>query len=159
MIKKIVGVALISAALMSAPSAQNTAGDPNFGTVSLSSGFQPDPTTISVISGGSIDSSNLLKGSTSCNGYISNAPDVRLNFSAGSGSLPLIISANASEDTTLIVNAPDGNWYCNDDGGNGLNPSVRFNNPQSGRYEVWIGTYGANSNYSAVLHISELSSQ
>ena len=133
--------------------AQNINADPNFTTVSLSGGFTPDPYVTSVVSGGGIDASNLGNG---CGGSISNAPDVRLNFSAGS--LPLIISANSANDTTLVVNAPDGQWYCDDDSGNGLNPSVRFNKVQSGRYEIWLGTYGSG-NHSATLSISEIHSE
>ena len=107
-------------------------------------------------SGGSTDAPSAIGGS--CRGIIANAPDVRLNFTAGS--LPLIISANSGSDTTLIVNGPDGRWYCDDDGGeNGLNPAVRFNNPQSGRYEIWVGTYGNSSLQPAQLHISELYSE
>ena len=79
---------------------------------------------------------------------------------AGRSSLPLIISVASSADTTLVVNAPDGSFYCDDDGGvNGSNPSVRFNNPQSGRYEIWVGTYRSGSPQAARLHISEVSSQ
>jgi hypothetical protein len=36
---------------------------------------------------------------------------------------------------------------------------VRFNAPLSGRYEIWIGTYGNRSVQPGRLNISELSSQ
>ena len=59
-----------------------------------------------------------------------------------------------------MVNAPDGSWYCDDDGGvNGMNPSIRFNRPASGRYEIWVGTYGSATTQPAQLHISEVGSQ
>ena len=104
-----------------------------------------------------IDASQAV--SPSCRGYITNAPDVRLNFQGGSN-LPLILSVNSGADTTLVVNGPDGSWYCSDDEGvNGMNPMVRFNSPQSGRYEIWVGTYGSASLAPAQLHISELYSQ
>jgi hypothetical protein len=129
--------------------------EPNFGTVTLRTGFTPDPHVVAVRSGGDINAQSL---SSSCAGFISSAPDVRLHFSAGS--LPLIISVNSSADTTLVVNGPDGSWYCSDDEGvNGLNPMVRFNNASSGRYEIWVGTYGNASLQPAQLHISELYSQ
>lgn len=144
-------------ALSAAPAvAQDFDAAPNYGTVTLSTGFSPDPRVVSVRSGGNIDAESI---SSDCRGFISNAPDVRLVFSAGS-SLPLIISASSSADTTLVINAPDGSWYCDDDGGNeGLNPSVRFNSPMSGRYEIWVGTYGNASLQPAELHISELYSE
>ena len=144
-------------ALAAAPSAsQNFNAEPNFGTLNLTTGFTPDPQVVAVRSGGSIDAESI---SPDCNGFISNAPDVRLVFSAGS-SLPLVISATSSADTTLVINGPDGEWYCDDDGGNeGLNPSVRFDSPASGRYEIWVGTYGNSSLQPAELHISELYSE
>ena len=92
-----------------------------------------------------------------CAGNIANAPDIRVVYS--SGSLPLIISANSEFDVTLVVNAPDGAWYCDDDSGEGVNPSVRFNKPMSGRYEIWVGTYSGSDYRPAVVDISELSSQ
>ena len=72
----------------------------------------------------------------------------------------MIISAASNADTTLVVNGPDGSWYCDDDGGNsGANPMVRLNSPRSGRYEIWVGTYANASLQPARLHISEVSSQ
>jgi len=135
--------------------AQDFNAEPNFGAIDLAGGFTPDPQVIAVRSGGSLNAQSL---SPSCRGFISEAPDVRLNYDAGS--LPLIISVAASADTTLVVNGPDGSWYCDDDTGvNGLNPMVRFNEPKSGRYEIWVGTYANASLQPARLHISELTSQ
>ena len=135
--------------------AQDVSADPNFGTVRLRSGFTPDPRVVPVQSGGDIDAESI---DPSCRGFISNAPDVRLYYEAGS--LPLIISVASSADTTLVINGPDGSWYCDDDGGvNGLNPMVRFDDPESGRYEIWVGTYSSGSLQSSRLHISELRSQ
>lgn len=147
---------LIAGALAAAPAAaQDYHADPNFGAVTLASGFTPDPRVIPVRSGGEIDASRI---SQACTGFISNSPDVRLNYSAGS--LPLILSVAAEADTTLVVNGPDGHYYCDDDGGvNGLNPMVRFQAPASGQYDIWIGTYGNSSLQPARLHISELTSQ
>ena len=147
---------ILAASLAAAPAAaQDFDADPNFGTIELASGFTPDPQVVAVRSGGELNAQSL---SDSCRGFISEAPDVRLHFDAGS--LPLIISVAARADTTLVVNAPDGTWYCDDDTGvNGLNPMVRFNDPQSGRYEIWIGTYANASLQPAELHISELYSQ
>lgn len=134
--------------------AQDTSAEANYGEIRLESGFTPDPHIIPVRSGGSIDASDRYEN---CRGYISNAPDVRLRFEAGS--LPLIISVDSDADTTLVVNAPDGRWYCDDDSGEGMNPSVRFNDPKDGRYEIWVGTYGRSETERARLEISELESR
>ena len=152
----IVASAAIAATFTGIASAQDYSLAPTYGTVALASGFSPDPYAVSVQSGGSIDSSSSIGGA--CRGFVASAPDVRLNFTAGS--LPLIISSGSSADTTLVVNAPDGRWYCDDDSGQaGMNPMVRFNTPASGQYDIWIGTYGSSSLQPAQLHISELYSQ
>ena len=150
------GAALAAVAVAGVAAAQNYSLNPAYGTVNLTAGFTPDPYVVNVLSGGRNDASQTV--SSSCRGFIAEAPDVRLNYSAGS--YPLILSVNSSSDTTLVVNGPDGSWYCDDDGGNqGLNPALRFNSPQSGQYDIWIGTYGNASNQAAHLHISELYTQ
>ena len=155
--KTCLAAAALSVALLApAASAQDSNARPNYGELSLRTGFTPDPRVVAVQSGGPIDAARI---DSRCAGFISNAPDVRLNFQGGS-SLPLVISVASGADTTLVVNAPDGSWHCNDDGGaNGLNPGIRFNNPMSGRYEIWVGTYAGPSNHAAQLEISELTTQ
>jgi ABC-type glycerol-3-phosphate transport system substrate-binding protein len=136
--------------------AQDFSANPTYATLNLTTGFQPDPNVVNVQSGGNINAQNL---NSSCQGFIANAPDVRVNYTAGN-QYPLIISVAAQADTTLVVNGPDGQWYCDDDGGvNGLNPAIRFNHPSSGQYDVWIGTYGSSNLQPAQLNVSEVSSQ
>lgn len=143
--------------LSAAPvAAQDRDAVPTYAKVELTGGFTPDPQFFSVTSGGTISASSSI--SSDCRGYIANAPDVRLHYS--SGSLPLIISTRSSGDTTLIVHAPDGRWYCDDDSGNaGLNAMVRFNSPMSGRYAIWVGSYSSGDYLTSEVAISELSSQ
>lgn len=124
----------------------------NYGTVTLSAGFTPDPTRINMRAGGTIDAQNIA---SHCRGFVTRAPDVEVSYSAGS--LPLILSVDSSSDTTLVVNGPDGRWYCDDDSGNGsLNPALHINNPMSGTYDVWVGTYSSGMSQPARLDISEL---
>ncbi len=121
------------------------------GGVTLNAGFDPDPYRVSVTPGGSIEAQSAV--SSSCRGYISNAPDFELTYRAGNW--PLILTVEASADTTLVINGPDGQWYCDDDSGEGTNPLVRFGNPQSGTYDIWIGTYSGGLS-SGTLLITEL---
>ena len=79
---------------------------------------------------------------------------MRLHWSGG-GNLPLVISVSSNRDTTLVVNGPNGRWYCDDDSGEGLNPSLRFGSPMSGQYDIWIGSYSGDY-VSGTLSISEL---
>lgn len=156
MFHQIAAGALVAGLFTGVALAQDYNQPPSYGSVSLSAGFTPDPYTVNLQSGGAIDASSRLGGS--CRGYVANAPDFRLNYSAGS-SFPLILSVNSGSDTTLVVNGPDGRWYCDDDGGANLNPSLRFNSPMSGQYDIWVGTYASSSLQSATLYISEVSSQ
>ncbi|MFL2840297.1 MAG: hypothetical protein ACJ0BT_00420 [Pseudohongiellaceae bacterium] len=131
--------------------AQDFSAPATFATVNINSGFTPDPMTYDVISGGNIGAAKLGK---SCAGNIANAPDFEFTFDAGL--LDLYISVISSVDTTLVINAPNGNWICDDDSGGDLDPSIHFQNPSSGTYDVWIGTYNSVSTHDATLYISEL---
>lgn len=125
---------------------------PTYVTADLKAGFLPDPWTQSLQAGGGdrVDS-QLGPG---CIGYIHGAaPDVDLNYEPGSASL--YIHATSHADTTLVVNAPDGRWYCNDDF-IGLDPMVVFQRPQRGNYNIWVGVHGSSSMQSATLKITEL---
>lgn len=128
------------------------AGQPaTYGEFNLSAGFTPDPKTITVTSGGSIDASTVSSG---CVGMVARAPDIQISYEAGS--LPLSFSTNSSVDSTLMINGPDGRWSCDDDSGSGaLDASLTFRNPRSGIYDVWVGAYGGNSG-SVDLYVSEL---
>jgi hypothetical protein len=129
-------------------------GEPSYGDVALDAGFSPDPYVVSLSAGGSEYAGSLGPG---CVGYVAGSPDFNLNYTSGDWSL--FISASSSTDTTLVVNAPDGQWYCNDDS-RGLNPAVEFSNPESGLYNIWVGTYGDSGELPpATLFISEMESQ
>jgi hypothetical protein len=152
-VKKLILAAALAAALATSASAQSVAAAPNYGSVNLVSGFQPDPYQVNLSSGGAVDAHTL--GGT-CTGMIATAPDYRLNYT--SGSLPLAISVNSAADTTLVINLPNGQWMCDDDGGvNGMNPSIVLQKPQSGQYDIWVGTFGSSNLQPATLAISEQS--
>lgn len=150
-----VGLSVFVLSSSAAPAAwgQDPGAAPISGVIDLAAGFLPDPVVRQVRAGGTINANTI--GGT-CNGYISNAPDINLNYSAGA--MPLIISVDAAADTTLVVNGADGSWYCDDDSGpTGSNPMIRLNKPASGRYDIWVGTYSAGATQPARLHVSELS--
>ena len=143
--------ATLFAAMLAAPvPAQDFNRNPTFGTIALTAGFTPDPRTIDVTAGGTINAERLGRN---CAGSIANAPDVRLNYT--SGSFPLYIFVQSREDTTLVVNLPDGSWICNDDF-DGLNPGIVLQRPPTGQYDIWVGVFGGGSGIPARLGISEL---
>ncbi len=86
-------------------------------------------------------------------GHISEAPDFRVSYTAGS--LPLAFRTVSTSDTTLIINGPDGSWSCDDDSFGDGDAQVVFRQPRSGVYDVWIGVYGASATAQAVLGITE----
>lgn len=135
------------AAVSSVGVAQNAGLRANFGSITLNSGFTPDPYRVNVVAGGS------LNAPSGCAGSISDAPDFELTYNAGS--LPLAFRTIAGSDTTLIINDPAGNWVCDDDSGGNRNAQVVFRGPRSGVYDVWVGTFGGGT-AQAELQITEL---
>ncbi len=131
--------------------AQDMSATATYGEIRRSAGFTPDPITVQLTSGGPNDASRTV--SSGCAGFIADAPDFEFSYSAGS--MPLSFVVNAGHDTTLVVNGPDGQWYCNDDS-DGINPMLRWANPPSGTYDIWVGSYNRGGGQSATLYITEL---
>jgi len=136
--------------------AQNFELEPYFGQFDLESGFVDDPHIVSIAAGGSLDASDL---SSDCVGFISDAPDVSINYD--SSSLSLNFAAFSEEDITLVINDPLGRWVCNDDftESDELNPGISFEDPESGKFDIWLGVYSSDEDdlIDANLFISELS--
>ena len=75
----------------------------------------------------------------------------RSPLTGGTPRAPLAIRTEAGTDTTLVVNGPDGQWYCDDDSGGGTNAQVYFAKPSSGTYDIWVGTYGGGTQPATLL--------
>ena len=129
----------------------NPGGEARYGQQSLAPGFQPSPVTIDVVSGGDIAVKPLALGDN-CLGYAAADPDVVVELAAEFARVTFLIAA--AEDTTLIINLPNGSWSCNDDT-NGLNPALVYYNAAPGSYQVWIGSYAAETFDDAVLYLAE----
>ncbi|MBC7769579.1 MAG: peptidase S1 [Phycisphaerales bacterium] len=125
--------------------------DPTYGAIDLTAGFTPDPQTVAVAAGGGFDAS-AIEG---CAGWIASAPDYRVNWTAGSGALPLTFHVASEADTTLVINDAEGNWVCNDDA-SGFDPVITFQNAPSGQYDVWVGTYAQGDLQDSALHVTEV---
>jgi hypothetical protein len=129
----------------------DTAANPLFGTMRLSSGFNPDPHVVVMRAGGDVDVQTQGLPSH-CGGYIAPIqPDVRLVWASGTSTLR--IAACSGTDTTLIVNDAHGNWHCADDV-EGQNPVLEFRDG-SGRYDIWVGAWSAGAARSAELRVTE----
>jgi hypothetical protein len=68
-----------------------------------------------------------------CRGFVAEAPDLRLFYTAGTA--PLIFFVEAEGDTTLLINDPNGEWHCDDDSGRGLNAAITIEAPLA-QYDI-----------------------
>ncbi len=136
------------------PQTLNYSLPPNYGSTSLTSGFTPDPFTIGITSGGPVNVSYLGGG---CSGYATVAPDFSVNYT--SGAFPTLrFYFVGGGDTTMTINTPAGSYYCNDDSFGTVDPTIDFNSPASGRYDVWIGSYASGAFVSGTLYVTESTS-
>lgn len=144
-------VVLVVAASPVSVSGQSIGESAAYGDVRLEDGFVPDPHEIQLTAGGTVK----VKATDDCNfGYVAEAPDLDFHYEAD-GNGTLFIYAASDEDTILLINHPDGEWSCDDDGWGGLDPLVVIPNAASGLYNIWVGRYG-NKGGPATLNISEL---
>ncbi len=164
------GAALLSALMVLVGQSPSTAqgrlliggSRSNFGTNGLRGGFMPDPFNVNIRSGGNIDVSRMSL-SPGCRGYVTAQPDYILNYSQAASFVRFYFTSNDQRaprnqrDTTLVINDARGNWHCDDDGGGNFNPMVDIDNPPSGQYDIWVGTYDGSGQYvDGVLHVTEL---
>lgn len=127
----------------------------NFGSTDLTAGFTPDPFSVDVVSGGPVDVTYLGDG---CRGFATAASDYDVTYTAGAQSLLRFYFVADTADTTLVINAPDGSWHCNDDAPGTIDPMIDFNNPEGGRYDIWVGSYQSGTENSGTLFVTELGS-
>ncbi len=128
-------------------------GESNFGTITLATGFMPDPQTASGTSGGPTAANTL---DPNCNGYVTGGtPDHILVAQTAFSNLRVMARSDA--DTTLVIQKPDGSYVCNDDSSEGFNPLIAAEFP-AGTYKIWVGSYEQGTNSPYTLGVSELAS-
>jgi serine protease Do len=125
---------------------------PNYGGTTLQAGFTPDPMIVEIISGGDLDVGTFGYGAE-CRGYATRQPDYSVRWTGTSAGLRFFFLSQG--DTVLIINAPNGAWFCNDDSYSTLNPTLDFLNPAQGRYDIWVASYNAGENIRGSLYITE----
>jgi hypothetical protein len=145
-----IGIVALVTCLFAGPAAtQDPKLKATYGDVTLKAGFEPDPYVRKLQAGGPLETN--LGGVTA---WVAKEPDFKLYYTAGE--YQLTIYAESAADTTLLINLPDGTWVANDDGpGTGLNPLLQFKTPQSGRYDIWVGTLKKGETPDAKLFITE----
>lgn len=157
----LIALSFLLTALIAVPvSAQNGELDyslePTFGQTTLRAGFTPDPFGVAMVSGGSVDVSYI----SGCRGHAAQAPDFRIQWSGDSNLLRFFFApddnATGSVDTTMIINDPRARWSCDDDSFSTLQPTVDFEDPLEGQYDIWVGSFSEGNFVSGCLYITEL---
>jgi hypothetical protein len=127
----------------------------SYGEANLGVAFAPDPYSVGMTTGGPVDVSYL---GGSCSGFATTNPDLRVNFGGGTASLLRIYFVGTNDDAAMVVNDPYGNFYCVDDSFGTVNPTIDFNNPAGGSYEIWIARSTSAANVSGTVYLTENSS-
>lgn len=121
------------------PSTLNTGAEPAVGHISFGLDTRIDPRVIFDIQPSQTEATGMGDG---CAGFITpDQPDLVIDTTAGLPQLMVYMVSDA--DGTLVVAAPDGHLYCNDDFEQ-LNPGVMIPNPQPGPYAVFAGSYNGS---------------
>lgn len=103
------------------------------------------PLTIRGVSGGRLTATEISKTENTatgyCDGFVDRQPNHILKLKTFFNFLKIEVESPA--DTTILIQGPGGIW-CNDDSNN-ANPIIE-GQWQPGIYQVWIGSYQADSN-------------
>jgi hypothetical protein len=123
--------------------------------IALLPGFAPDPLRLSALQGGgSIDATGRGLGAD-CVGFVSSAPDVRVDLGGALPLLRLIFMADTiTTDTTLIVRDPAGRFLCNNNTRGLFNPMVDVQPAVPGTYAIWVGGFTPGSPVFGALYLT-----
>jgi len=77
-------------------------------------------------------------------GFINAAPNFSLSYDAMALGRDLEFRVESECDTTMLINDSAAQWHYNDDT-NGLQPAIRLAGAQTGRFDIWVGTYGSSA--------------
>ncbi|AFG36752.1 hypothetical protein [Spirochaeta africana] len=119
-------------------------------TYRLEAGFNPDPLTMEYTAGGSIASQVPGLGDF---GYITELPLLILEYHSD-GMFPLHIYLHGDEQSSIIMYDPAGRWYASGPL-YGQNPGILLDEPLSGEYLLWFGSYRRAADLAVTLFISE----
>jgi hypothetical protein len=77
-------------------------------------------------------------------GFVAADPDFTLDFSAEGAGRALEFRVDSRCDSVLLINDPQGNWHWDDDSNGDSDALLRFGDADSGRWDIWVGAYGAD---------------
>ncbi|MGK7889401.1 MAG: hypothetical protein AB4042_08700 [Leptolyngbyaceae cyanobacterium] len=88
-----------------------------------------------------------------CVGYADSSPDHILELTGPSGQITIEINSGG-QDTTLLIQSPEGAIYCGDDEGEGADALVQGRNWPAGEYKVWVGAFEPGMRYDYTLLVN-----
>jgi len=100
-----------------------------------------------------VDASYLGGG---CIGFAATVPDIRITWNGGGGFLRFYFIPGAAGDTALVINNAVGEWLCNDDSFDTVNPTVDYAAAPSGTYDIWVASYNRGDSIDGILYVTEL---
>jgi hypothetical protein len=119
-------------------------------TLDMQAGFALDPFLVSLNGGGELDASTL---DPTCAGYINDRPVLTADWEGAVDFLRVFFFSDS--DSTLVIQQPDGEYLCADDvDENVLDPEVVAEQPASGTYNIWVGSYEPNQLIPGLLVIT-----
>jgi len=101
------------------------------------------PQQYPMFAGGNVDLSQCP--TTGGVGQVTAAPSFSITYDARNLGRDLEFRVQSDCDTTLLINDSGAAWQFNDDSDGTLSPRLRLAQAPSGRYDIWVGTYGGQS--------------
>ena len=137
--------AAVSGALAGAAAAQQCP-DWQLGGIPISTDAETAwvPQQYPLFAGGALDLSacTSIPGGT---GRVTPAPNFTIQYDSRNLGRDLEFRVQTDCDAILLINDSHGDWHFNDDEDGTLLPRLRLPNAPSGQYDLWVGTYGAQS--------------
>jgi hypothetical protein len=119
-------------------------------TLDMQAGFALDPFLVSLNGGGELDASTL---DPACVGYINDRPVLTADWEGAVDFLRIFFYSDS--DSTLVIQQPDGSYLCADDvDENVLDAELVAEQPATGSYKVWVGSYEPNQLIPGLLVIT-----
>lgn len=147
-------IALVAALISATPVLSQRAA--NFGTLTLSTGFQAK--RVAGTTGGSYSLSSIAnrdRNKNPCIGFGDTNPDHIMVLKKDFPSLNVLVNTRG-KDTTLVIRGPNPQTIrCGDDTGASKDASVKDSNWQAGTYEIWVGSLEAGQRLNYTLTVQE----
>jgi hypothetical protein len=129
------------------------------GGLAVSGILASEPVAVTLSGGGAVDlgaANPSLERRSGCLGYHDAVADYALMLESPQLYLRLFfVAADAAQDAVLVVRAPDGSWYCNDDSYDSVHPTLNLIGVPAGEYSLWLGNFDAPEAITGSLYLTQ----